>query len=157
MNHRNSGFKNDNDQLTWSAYTCSSRESVQMQLSGLEAAHPPVARRQGTRVCQPCWATKMLVSRPCTCREIICDFHLFNLSHAKMLCLTQRLDLHMPWLGHVGISCPCSLDVSCPFGESDLQARGRVPRHHGRHSGANEALLWHNFSFFDLLSILTSS
>ena len=25
-------------------------------------------------------------------REIICDFHLFNLSHAKMLCLTQRLE-----------------------------------------------------------------
>lgn len=28
------------------------------------------------------------------CREIICDFHLFNLSHAKKLCLTQRSE---PW------------------------------------------------------------
>lgn len=49
------------------ALDCAGQSKLLTELLGLEAAHPPVARR-----------------------EIICDFHLFNLSHAKMLCLTQR-------------------------------------------------------------------
>jgi len=49
------------------ALDCAGQSKMLTELLGLEAAHPPVARR-----------------------EIICDFHLFNLSHAKKLCLTQR-------------------------------------------------------------------
>ena len=32
-------------------------------------------------------------------REIVCDFHLFNLSHAKMLCLNQRLSYEVAVAG----------------------------------------------------------
>ncbi|CAE7889282.1 5-methylthioadenosine/S-adenosylhomocysteine deaminase [Symbiodinium microadriaticum] len=51
----------------WVLQDYAAQSKILTELLGLEGAHPNVARR-----------------------EIVCDFHLFNLSHAKMLCLTQR-------------------------------------------------------------------
>eukprot|EP00931_Biecheleriopsis_adriatica_P009779 TRINITY_DN110860_c0_g1_i1.p1 TRINITY_DN110860_c0_g1~~TRINITY_DN110860_c0_g1_i1.p1 ORF type:complete len:304 (+),score=93.97 TRINITY_DN110860_c0_g1_i1:77-988(+) len=51
----------------WSLGDYSAQSKLLTQLLGLEVAHPSAARR-----------------------DIIGDFHIFNLSHAKTLCLTQR-------------------------------------------------------------------
>ncbi|CAE7502662.1 Ccdc189 [Symbiodinium natans] len=51
----------------WALQDHAAQSKLLAELLGLEGVHPTLARR-----------------------EIVCDFHLFNLSHAKMLCLNQR-------------------------------------------------------------------
>ncbi|CAE8625633.1 unnamed protein product [Polarella glacialis] len=51
----------------WAQSDYASQSQLLTELLGLEVAHPAEARR-----------------------DIVCDFHLFNLMHAKTLCLTQR-------------------------------------------------------------------